>query len=844
MADDRNANAYGLLSGGVRRWVSKKEWASFRDVQVESIEALLGQPTYDDGSRDNVVISCPTAGGKTEAAFLPSLSIVENYANDHRDDDFVYMLYVAPLKALINDQYRRMCEMAAYSSIPVYIWHGDAPQAQKKQLMKSHYGILMTTPESLEAFLMRRGQWCNQYLTPIVTVIDEFHAFLGEGRGKQLMSLIDRIDAICAVNNRPHTTRIALSATLSKLDRVGKMLSPRSPFVIIDGNGGSTADETDIAIQTYDPPLSIASEKTKYDYDKLAMTIIDESKGHKTLTFAKSRYDVETMTATINDLCKQKGIDSQAFPHHGSLSKETRESLEKRLVNTDKPTMAIATVTLELGIDIGDIYKVFQIGAPNSVASLRQRVGRSGRRDGQRRVKCMATLATTESDMETELTTLVAEIELMNAGWFEAANARRKDVSVLVSEMLSVVEQYGSAYPDELRGLLCDTGAFTNISPELFTMVLEDMVAARYLAYTEDGTLVIDVNGERETNDWHFYATFQTEESYTVRSGKKTIGEITPPSTSMDSLARGGTFMLAGKYWEVLPPIDMKGKVINVKQMSQRASFLVPVTRGGGDVSGHVKQKRISLLNGKDAELVPDYLDDNGKEALADARAYAKMHRLNQLGLLIYDAGTEGSETDSEVADRCRLGYTDNAIVTCMPPLDNAACDALTKMFNAFGLIGEMRNLPLYRIAELAMSCVDNRQVILDNRVNYIDDAMLNDIRMREKYNHILSDDTLRQAYVDEALDFKGAFKWSDAFLRFWESLHDGTIENESVNASIAERSEARRQRNERGRIGRVQAKRDEEERAERAERAERSKRSTKKRTECEERINKRDKCW
>ena len=165
-------------------------------------------------------------------------------------------------------------------------------------------------------------------------------------------------------------------------------------------------------------------------------------------------------------------------------------------------------------------------------------------------------------------------------------------------------------------------------------------------------------------------------------------------------------------------------------------------------------------------------------------------------------------------------------------------------MFNAFGLIGEMRNFPLYRIAELAMSCVDNKQVILDNKVNYIDDAMLNDIRMREKYNHILSDDTLRQAYVDEALDFKGAFKWVDAFLRFWESLHDGTIENESVNASIAERSEARRQRNERGRVGRVQAKRDDEERVERAERVERFKLSTKKRAECEERVNKRDKCW
>ena len=769
MPTNESRQAFSLLSEGVRKWVARKEWDDLRDVQVGSIMSMLGGE-----HRDNMVISCPTAGGKTEAAFLPALSVAEDYVNSHRDDNFVYILYVAPLKALINDQFRRMSDMARDTGIPVYMWHGDASQSQKKRLLKTHYGILMTTPESLEAFLMLRGQWCNDNLMPLITIIDEFHAFLGEGRGKQLMSLLDRIDAISAMNGREPATRIALSATLSKLDRVGKMLSPRAPFVIVDGNGtGASGDDMQIEVQTFDRPMSVIASSPKYDYGAMSDVIIRESEGHKTLTFAKSRYDVEEMTATINSICKERNIDSQAFPHHGSLSKETREELERRLSTSDAPTMAVATVTLELGIDIGDIYKVFQVGATNSVASLRQRIGRSGRRDGVRRMKCLSTLAQVPSDMEEDLTTTVAEIELMNEGWFEAADTKRKDVSVLVSEIMSVIKQYGSAYREELYSLLCLNGAFTNVNENLFDMVVDDMIYADYLVLTEDKTLLIGRVGEREVNDWHFYATFQTEESYVVKSGKKTIGEITPPSTSLAELDHGGTFMLAGKYWEVIPPIDMQGKVINVKQMKSRAQFLVPVSRGGGDVGGMVKQKRISLLNGKDSGVVPVYLDDNGFEALQDAREYAKSHSLNSLGLMIYDAGDSGSESHREVAARCAKGYVPDATVNCIPPVSGAAYDAIIKVMSMFGLVGEMRNIPLYRIAEIAYYCVENKEAVLANRQNYIDDAMLGDIRMKEKYNGILSDETLRLAYADEALDFKTAYKWIESFIRFWERIEN-----------------------------------------------------------------------
>lgn len=770
MPDSNNGSqhAFSLLSRGTQQWVSKQGWAALRDIQVQSIETLLG---CDEDDRPSLVISAGTASGKTEAAFLPSVSIIQDYMETNRNAsyDHVFMIYVAPLKALINDQYRRLCSMTAYTGIPVYMWHGDAPSGQKKELLRNHSGILMTTPESLESFLMNRGQWCQEYMTPSIVVIDEFHAFIGEGRGKQLLSLLSRIDAICDANGEHRPTRIGLSATLSELERVGRILSPDSPVCVIDGTAVGS-DETKITIQSVNQPQHGDSGQ-KIDYNTIAETIVRESDGKKTLTFAKSRKDVETMSASINDYCLKNGVRSEAFPHHGSLSKETREALEHRLVSTDKPTMAVATVTLELGIDIGDISEVFQIGPTNSVASLRQRVGRSGRRDGKRLLHAFAMLSDNPSDMQCDLTTLIAEVELMRNGWFEPPTNGIKNASVLVQEIISTLTQFGSAYDDELFDVLCTQGAFRNVDKQLFDMVISDMIEHDFIQQSADGMLLLGDTGFKETQDWHFYATFQDEESYTVRSGGKHIGEITPPSMSIAMLAEGGTFMLAGRYWQVIPPIDMANHSMNVKQQNKKAAFLVPTSRGGGDVNGMIRRKRISILNGNDSNLIPDYIDEHGIDALTNAREYASRHLLNGLGVKIYDAADKGSETEDQVSERLDTGYTDDAVASIEPPVDTSARDAIEAMFVSLGMEpGGLTNIPLWRVHDLCTDAISRKEMFEEEKPLLIDDHLLEDIEQREKYNHILSSDTLRVAYADEVLDVAGGIRWMKSFERFWEN--------------------------------------------------------------------------
>lgn len=755
-----------LLIAGMR-WLDDPAWVTIVDIRDMGTQAsmtciTIDSPDHTYVAKDYVVTH------NTEAAFLPALTMVQKQM-ERSQENYVYMLYVAPLKALINDQYRRLCEMANPAGIPVYIWHGDAPQGQKAELMKNHCGILMTTPESLESFMMNRGRWVGDYLTPIVTVVDEFHAFLGEGRGRQLLSLLDRVDMVNLQNGKAPAVRIGLSATLAKLEKVGRILSPRRPVAVIDG-ASNGQDDSKLAVACFTGFISESARgiTTVPDFTTMAQTIVNDSGNHKTLTFAKSRKDVETISATINDVCQVNGIASQAFPHHGSLSKETREALEHRLVSTEKPTMAVATVTLELGIDIGDIYEVFQVGAPNSVASLRQRMGRSGRRGGERNMKCLATISKSERDMQEEITTVIAEIELMNEGLFEEPNVKRHDVSVLISETLSVLKQYGTAYPDELYALLCENGGFSDISEELFHAIIDDMEEQKLIMFSEDGTCLIAEVGEREINDWHFYATFQGEESFSVKAGNRTIGEITPPTTSISMLRDGGIFMLAGRYWKV-EDIDERAKSIQVKQTRTKGEFLVPVSRSGGDVSGMVKKKRISLLVGKDATVNPDYVDEAGIKALNEARDWAKEHHLNGLGIHIFDMGAEGSESAAEVRARLMCGWFDDAIAVCNPPVDAATHDAIHKMLMSAGMEPDgLNHLPLYRLHECCEACLSHYTGDHLDAMSLMDDAMIGFVREKEKYNHYLSDETLKMAYADEVLDVAGALRWMGAFERFW----------------------------------------------------------------------------
>lgn len=755
--------------------ISNQRFVAIADIELlDSYEPMtcisVDSPDHTFIAKDYIVTH------NTEAAFMPAITLSDMYAADHRDERFVSVLYVAPLKALINDQYRRMCTLASRSGIPVYMWHSDAPAGQKAELLREHDGILMTTPESLESFLMNRGEWCARYLHPLVTIVDEYHAFLGQGRGKQLMSLLARVDALCVRANRRPMSRIALSATLSELDIVAEMLDPDDGAIVIDGTG--TTDEQIISVKSFPKIESVADGGyAKIDYVGMAKEIISESGDDKTLTFCKSRSDVESMTTAINETLGKDGIAPRAMPHHGLLSKQTREELEHRLVSTDKPTMAIATITLELGIDIGDIAKVLQVESATSVASLRQRMGRSGRRNGIRDMEILVSLSDEESDMQENLITSIAEIELMNAGWFEPPNARRCDISVLASEMLSIVKQAGMSDADTLWETLCLKGAFRNVDGTLFDMVLDDMIENGYLEEHADSSsyyLLLGQHGEREVNDWRFYASFADQECYTVKQGTKTIGQITPPESALSQLANGGEFKLAGKYWKVLS-VDQRGKTVSVKQTNNKAKFLTPVSSGGGDVAGRIKRERISLLSGKLCGYEPDYLDDKGLQALSEARLYAKKHGLNGLGLILYDSGDIGSEDQREKQMRIAAGYKDDAQVCCKPPVDTATLNgiyALMTYADSFDSNGgrrfDLSNIPLYRLNELVNGAVQAADKIRGREEKLIDDTMLADLRNREKNNGFFKAQTLAYAYGREIIDIDGALGWLHAFQRFW----------------------------------------------------------------------------
>lgn len=226
--------------------------------------------------------------------------------------------------------------------------------------------------------------------------------------------------------------------------------------------------------------------------------------------------------------------------------------------------------------------------------------------------------------------------------------------------------------------------------------------------------------------------------------------------------------MLGGRYWQVQPPIDMKAKVINVKQIASKAKFLVPTSRGAGEVGGQIKKTAIKLLTGELHDYVPDYLDEESKAALADARDYAQLHKLNGLGISIYDGGEEGSETDSEVAERAALGYNDQALLTVAPPVDAGTYNAIVKVLEFAGLEDpSMANIPKWRMDELVEAILSKWDEIEKNKESLIDKAMLDDIAGCEKYNWIFSDETLRYAYVNERIDLDGAKKWFAAYSRF-----------------------------------------------------------------------------
>lgn len=620
------AAAYAALHPEIRRWIREQQWPGLRPVQAEAASAILG-------TSDDVLIAAGTAAGKTEAAFLPALTAVADTAIQG-----LSILYVAPLKALINDQFGRLEPICERLALPAVRWHGDAPQSAKSRTIARPRGVALITPESIEALVLRRAAAARTLFSHLhFIIIDEVHAFLGSVRGIHLASLLRRIDALAAQPAR----RIGLSATIGDLGLAAQWLRPDRPHAVqlVQGEGSA---ELRLQVRGYRVPDEQAAPIASARADQaspsgiaaVADHLFETLRGTNNLVFGGSRKRVEALADCLRQRGEHEGVPNEFFPHHGNLSKELREELEIRLKNGLLPTSAVCTSTLELGIDIGSVTSVAQVGAPRSLAALRQRLGRSGRRRGTPSTLRIYVLEEELGDdpdpldeMRPAIVLAVAAVRLLLARFIEPPAAGAGMATALLHQTLSVIVERGGARADAIHRLLCGPGPFSGVSAGLFAELLRGMGAptARLIEQAPDGLLMLGEVGERLVASRDFYALFESSEEWRLVHGGHTLGTI--PLNNV--VAPESLVVFAGRRWVVMS-VDDPSRVIEV---APHAGGAIPTFERGSVEPLHDRLAAEMLAVYRDAD-VPAWLDPAAAELLREGRAAFQRHGVDQTRLL------------------------------------------------------------------------------------------------------------------------------------------------------------------------------------------------------------------
>ncbi|MHC1694707.1 MAG: DEAD/DEAH box helicase [Eubacteriales bacterium] len=573
----------------IRDYIYKNGWENLREVQLEAAKLIFG-------TQDNILLSSATASGKTEAAFFPILSLM------HDDmPDSVGVIYIAPLKSLINDQFGRIEQLLDEEGIPVYHWHGDVAASHKAKMMKSPRGVLQITPESLENMLMNRSADIPRLFGDLrFVVIDEIHTLMNVDRGNQIICLLERIRRITGKSAR----RIGLSATLGEPEKAAEWLGAgtgqnnsiiqikaskikwklgvehfyiKTPDTVHLGETGinqtpakGTLDNLPSLPEVGAPAEVNGSIDEGYEY------IYDCVKDKKSLVFSNSREETEYITATLRQIAGNRGEDDIFLIHHGNLSASIREHAEATMKDEEKHAVTCATVTMELGIDIGRLERVVQLDSPNSVSNFLQRLGRSGRR-GQppemmmvfREEEPAPTLPLPQLIPWT-LLKAIAIIQLyIEEKWIEPPLVKKMPMSLLYHQTLSVLASSGELSAARLAERIFSMAPFRHIEPEDYKKLLVSLIKCDQIQMTDEKGLIIGLAGERMINSYKFLAVFKDSEDFTVRCESEEIGTIAfPPPV-------GDRFALAGRLWEV-EEIDISRKLIYVKLMKGKMEISWP----------------------------------------------------------------------------------------------------------------------------------------------------------------------------------------------------------------------------------------------------------------------------
>ena len=728
-------NMFERLAPYIQDFIYSSRWTELRDIQIAACETIFD-------TDDNLLLSSGTASGKTEAAFLPVLT--ELYNNPSTS---VGVLYISPLKALINDQFKRLEYLLQQSNLPVYKWHGDASAAEKNRLLKHPEGILQITPESLESLLIRKRGACGTLFRDLrFVIIDEVHYFMRDVRGVQVLCLLERLQRL--TGNIPR--RIGLSATLGDVQAAVDWLNAGTPRQCRAPKGDGGRQKIRLLVQRFEktgdmeataeergngaaPPLD-PGDAAHYEY--LYRMTLDK----KTILFTNSREETEFTIAHLRQLALKNRTPDVYRVHHGNISAVLREQTEDEMKASEEKIVTGATVTLELGIDIGSLDQVVQVGTPATVSSFAQRLGRCGRRGQIPQIlftfvdDVHATASDTLGPINWSFLRTIAIVELYTKQrWLEPLEPERYPYSLLYHQTMSYLLSAGEVSVKRLFDEVLSLSSFRYIQREEYLLLLRHLLDIGHLQKMEDGGLIIGPAGEKIVNDYHFLAVFQVPEYYLVKDENRAIGtvdKIYPPETR---------FALAGRTWETVE-VNQKAKVIFVKLVPGISTVDWNVDFTADLHTVLVRKMREILLVGDDYP----YLSDSCKERLSEIRVLAR-----NSGIL-HELVTQLSEIKYAV----------------FPWIGTRQLFTLHFLLTKRGIKSKI----LWRTCvylEVTFGRNENGKEYLENAIRYIleEETDLSDlplpdkVQIDHKYNEFIPQELLRKQFIHDFLDLEGLKK-------------------------------------------------------------------------------------
>ena len=552
--------SFDLLSEPIRKFIRDKGWEQLRPIQTAAIAKILA-------SDDNFILASRTASGKTEAAFLPILSKV-NF-----NDSGVQVLYISPLIALINDQFYRIEELCKNLDVTVTKWHGEANKTLKERLIKQPNGIVLITPESLEAMFVNKPFNVKQLFSNLkYVVIDEIHSFIGTDRGIQLKSILSRLQKI----NYKSFSIVGLSATIGDYDEAKKFTGDElKTKVLLD----RTAKEINALFRYF-------KNKNEELPLELLKDLYIETKDNKVLIFPNSRGRAEEVAVKLRKISDRVKGHPNYFSHHSSVDREVREYVEYFAKNNNRQNFCIScTSTLELGIDIGTVDEVVQIDATHSIASLIQRVGRSGRKEGES--SNLYLYATNEWSLLQSIACWL----LYKEGFIEPPQKNEKPYDILVHQALSITKGHSGIRLTELINQLKENAAFKQVELSEIDEILKHLIEIDFLEKLQH-EVIIGVEGEKVVNSRDFYSVFKTQENFKVVNAGNAIGDI-PFSPQ---IIEDENIFLSAKIWKIRF-VDHKAKKIEVIPTKDGKK---PMFFGGGAIiHQRIREKIFEVLYSK-----------------------------------------------------------------------------------------------------------------------------------------------------------------------------------------------------------------------------------------------------